>query len=94
MAQYKSPEISKGNPYPEFGQIIGWTLTAIVLVPIPGTFIYKFIRARGGVLERLRTITTPDADWRPNDGSDRKALQNGISYQMEDKYGIENPMHM
>jgi len=89
MIMYKAPEISKGNPYPEFAQAIGWALTAFVLCPIPLTFIYKFVRAKGGFVDRLREITTPQSDWGPNDGSMKQNLTNNIA--SEQKYGIDNP---
>ncbi|XP_052214722.1 sodium- and chloride-dependent glycine transporter 2-like isoform X2 [Dreissena polymorpha] len=89
MIKFKAPEITKGVPYPEFAQAIGWALTAIVLVPIPLVFVYKFIRAEGGILERLRFITIPDDTWGPNDGSDKRPLQN--NYELDRKYGLDNP---
>lgn len=89
MADYNPPEIRKGEPFPQFAQAIGWVLTIIVLLPIPVTFLYKLFKAKGSLLERLREITTPTSDWGPNDGSDRKPLEN--AYHMERKYGLDNP---
>ncbi|WAR15067.1 S6A14-like protein [Mya arenaria] len=89
MVKFTPPKISKDVPYPEFAQGIGWALTIVVLLPIPITFVYKFIRAEGGLIDRLREITTPDADWGPNDGSDKRPLQN--TFEMERKYGLDNP---
>lgn len=89
MAAYKPPEISKGEPFPQFAQAIGWVLTVIVLLPIPVTFLYKLYKAKGSIVERLRIITTPTAEWGPNDGKDRRNLDN--PYHMEMKYGLDNP---
>lgn len=89
MIDYNPPEISKGVPFPKFAQGIGWALTTIVLIPIPITFLYKLYTAKGSIGERLCTITTPTADWGPNDGSDRKPLEN--TYNMESKYSLDNP---
>jgi len=88
MIEYKPPEITKGNPYPEFAQAIGWALTAFVLCPIPLTFIYKFVRAKGGFVDRLREITTPQSDWGPNDGTMKQNLTNTLA--LEQKYGLDN----
>jgi len=89
MIMYKAPEITKGNPYPAFAQAIGWALTAVVLCPIPLTFIYKMFRAEGSIIERLKEITTPASDWGPNDDSMKRGLTN--AYEMERKYGLDNP---
>lgn len=91
MVKYKPPTVDNGDPYPEFGQGIGWALTAFVLAPIPLTFLYKLIRAEGNLFTRLKTITTPDADWKPNDGSGAHPLN---SYKMEEKFGIDNPIRL
>lgn len=90
MIDYTPPEISKGVPFPEFAKIIGWILTSIVLIPIPGTFIYKFIRAKGNFRQRMRIITSPTSDWKPNDGSDTQPLD--IQYKDDILHGIENPV--
>lgn len=89
MAAYNPPEISKGEPFPQFAQAIGWVLTTIVLLPIPITFLYKLYKAKGSVMERLRIITTPTPLWGPNDGKDRKPLEN--AYRLDRKYGLDNP---
>ncbi|KAH3823019.1 sodium- and chloride-dependent neutral and basic amino acid transporter B(0+)-like [Dreissena polymorpha] len=89
MIKFKSPEITKDVPYPEFGQGIGFALTALVLIPIPLMFLYKFFNAKGSVMERLRKITTPDETWGPNDGSMKDPKTEG--FNMSKKYGVDNP---
>lgn len=89
MVEYNPPEISKNVPFPQFAQGIGWALTCIVLLPIPVTFLYKLYKAQGSLMTRLRTITTPTSEWGPNDGKDRKPLED--AYHMERKYGLDNP---
>jgi len=89
MIKYKPPNITDNEPFPGFAQGIGWALTLIVLLPIPITFLYKLYRSEGTLIERLKDITTPDADWGPNDGSDRKPLEN--AFELERKYGLDNP---
>ncbi|KAH3821639.1 hypothetical protein DPMN_123404 [Dreissena polymorpha] len=91
MIKFKelAPEISKGVPFPDFAQGIGLGLTALVLIPIPVVFLYKFLTAKGNLLERLRSITTPDKTWGPNDGSMKRPLTNGVD--MVAVYGIDNP---
>lgn len=89
MVEYHPPEISKGNPYPQFAQGIGWALTVFVLLPIPVTFLYKLFTAKGSFVERIRTITTPTSEWGPNDGKGKLPLDN--AYGMERKYGLDNP---
>ncbi|XP_052261295.1 sodium- and chloride-dependent neutral and basic amino acid transporter B(0+)-like [Dreissena polymorpha] len=89
MIKFKSPEITKGVPYPLFARGIGFALTALVLIPIPLTFLYTFFTAKGTVFERLRTITTPDDTWGPNDGSMKHRLVNTV--EMVAKHGIDNP---
>lgn len=59
LIAYKDP----GNP--EFAQALGWTLTAIVLCPIPFYYVYKFIRTPGSAEERVWKIMTPADDWGP-----------------------------
>lgn len=92
VVQDKPPEISAGNPYPEFAQGIGIALTIFVLIPIPITFVYKLLMAQGSPLERLKFITTPDDTWGPNDGSDKLPLDN--AYHMDQKMGIDNPVRL
>ncbi|KAH3860160.1 hypothetical protein DPMN_023051 [Dreissena polymorpha] len=70
--QELAPEISKGVPCPQFAQAIGFGLTAVVLIPIPVMFLWKFYAATRNFRERMRTITTPDKTWGPNDGSMNK----------------------
>ncbi|KAK3100064.1 hypothetical protein FSP39_014142 [Pinctada imbricata] len=89
MIAYKSPEISKGVPYPVYGQVIGWVLTVIVMSPIPAFFLYKLAKAKGSLMERLKTITTPTPAWGPNDGSDKRTLYN--ENLQDTKFGIDNP---
>ena len=90
MVKYKAPEITKGEPYPDFAQGIGWALTICVLCPIPICFVYKLLRTPGSFLKRLRTITTPNSEWGPNDKRDTKSLQ--PPYEMESKFGLDNPV--
>ncbi|XP_071146630.1 sodium- and chloride-dependent neutral and basic amino acid transporter B(0+)-like [Mytilus edulis] len=66
LIEYVPPKVKDGVFFPEFAQIIGWCVTAIVLCPIPLYFVYKFIITPGKVTERLRIVTTPAADWGPN----------------------------
>ncbi|KAL4220998.1 hypothetical protein ACF0H5_019261 [Mactra antiquata] len=89
MIDYKPPQISEGVPFPQFAQGIGWALTCVVLLPIPVTFLFKLYQAEGDLKTRLRTITTPTSEWGPNDGKDRKPLED--AYHMERKYGLDNP---
>ncbi|KAH3821642.1 hypothetical protein DPMN_123407 [Dreissena polymorpha] len=89
MIQFKSTEISKGVPFPHFAQGIGFGLTELILSPIPVMFLYNLFTAKGNVLERLRTITSPDETWGPNDGSMKHRLTNG--FNMLAKHGIDNP---
>ena len=88
--QELAPEISKGVPFPQFAQAIGFGLTAVVLIPIPVMFLWKFYTATENFHERMRTITTPDKTWGPNDGSMKNRLTtNGLN--MVANYGIDNP---
>ena len=89
MIKYKAPEITDGEPFPDFAQAIGWVLTCFVLVPIPLMFIYKLFTAEGDFMERLHSITTPTDEWGPNDGSDKKPISDG--HEMSRKYGLDNP---
>ena len=89
MIKYKAPEIRDGVPFPQFAQVIGWILTCIVLFPIPAMFLYKLYRAKGSLMERLIIITSPTAEWGPNDGSDKRPIAE--SFDMTRKYGLDNP---
>lgn len=89
MVKYKPPEITKNVPYPVFAQGIGWALTAFVLCPVPIYFVYKFVLTPGSFLKRLRTITSPNSEWGPNDKQDTKPLY--PTFQMSSKFGVDNP---
>lgn len=91
MIKYSPPEITDDVPFPAFAQGIGWALTVLVLCPIPITFLYKLWKSKGDLMERLKDITTPAADWGPNDGSDRQQLQPD-TFHMDTKFGIDGPM--
>ncbi|KAL3861992.1 hypothetical protein ACJMK2_007998 [Sinanodonta woodiana] len=76
MVKYSPPMIDNDHAYPQFAQNIGWGITALVMCPIPLTFLYKLIfQANGTLWQRLVTITTPTSEWGPNDGSKKRNIQ-------------------
>ncbi|KAK3599566.1 hypothetical protein CHS0354_035805 [Potamilus streckersoni] len=91
MAQYNPPMINDNVPYPQFAQIIGWILATFVMCPVPLVFLYKLYQAKGSLWERLRTITKPTSEWRPNDGSMKKEVEmDNVAKDL--KYGLDNPV--
>ncbi|KAL3861998.1 hypothetical protein ACJMK2_008004 [Sinanodonta woodiana] len=93
MVEYRPPKINDNLDYPEFAQIIGWTLTCFVLCPIPLTFLYMLFTANGSLRQRLRTITTPTPQWGPNDGLERDSNWTDDTDSISDeKQGIDNPV--
>ncbi|KAL3861990.1 hypothetical protein ACJMK2_007996 [Sinanodonta woodiana] len=90
MVTYSPPIITKELPFPEFTQNIGWAIAAVVICPIPLTFLFQFLfRAKGDLLQRLKTITTPTSEWGPNDKSKEKEIQlNSIAN--DGKYSVDN----
>ncbi|XP_067094517.1 sodium- and chloride-dependent neutral and basic amino acid transporter B(0+) [Osmerus mordax] len=54
-----------GVQYPWWGIALGWCITAFCLIWIPIIAIYKFIRALGGPLQRLKEMCSPTEAWGP-----------------------------
>ncbi|KAL3861988.1 hypothetical protein ACJMK2_007994 [Sinanodonta woodiana] len=94
MVKYNPPNITKELPFPDFAQNIGWAIAAFVICPIPLTFLFQFLfRAKGDLLQRLKTITTPTSEWGPNDKSKKDEIQLD-NIANDGKYGIDNPINV
>ncbi|KAG2464382.1 S6A14 protein, partial [Polypterus senegalus] len=52
-------------PYPVWGTVLGWLMTAFCIIWIPIFAVFNFAKARGGILERFRQICSPIPDWGP-----------------------------
>ncbi|KAK7916058.1 hypothetical protein WMY93_011819 [Mugilogobius chulae] len=52
-------------PYPDWALALGWCIAAFVLMWIPLVALYKFIKAKGSVWERLKSLCHPTEDWHP-----------------------------
>ncbi|KAK3599573.1 hypothetical protein CHS0354_035811 [Potamilus streckersoni] len=90
MAKYNPPKINKELDYPEFAQVIGWLITVFVICPIPLMFFCKLYQAKGNLIKRLKTITTPTTEWGPNDGSLAHEIR--MDYIAHGgKHGLDNP---
>ncbi|XP_022100182.1 sodium- and chloride-dependent neutral and basic amino acid transporter B(0+)-like [Acanthaster planci] len=51
--------------FPPWAHAIGWMMITSTLIFIPIVWVWEFIRAEGGVRDRLRAMTTPTAEWGP-----------------------------
>ncbi|XP_028303149.1 sodium- and chloride-dependent neutral and basic amino acid transporter B(0+) isoform X1 [Gouania willdenowi] len=59
------PPTYGGVPYPDWGLALGWCILAFILMWIPLVAVYKLIKAKGSLRERLKFLCTPSEEWRP-----------------------------
>ncbi|XP_051957084.1 sodium- and chloride-dependent neutral and basic amino acid transporter B(0+) [Xyrauchen texanus] len=51
--------------YPEWGNALGWCMTAFCLIWIPIVAIWKVYKANGSPWQRVKTACSPTEDWGP-----------------------------
>ncbi|KAM9444003.1 sodium- and chloride-dependent neutral and basic amino acid transporter B(0+) [Clarias gariepinus] len=51
--------------YPQWGIALGWCMTAFCLMWIPIVAIWKIMKARGSLWQRLKFTSSPAEDWGP-----------------------------
>ncbi|XP_051791361.1 sodium- and chloride-dependent neutral and basic amino acid transporter B(0+)-like [Erpetoichthys calabaricus] len=51
--------------YPVWGTVLGWFMIAFCIIWIPIFAVFNFAKAKGGIFERLRQISSPTPDWGP-----------------------------
>ncbi|XP_038069555.1 sodium- and chloride-dependent glycine transporter 1-like [Patiria miniata] len=56
---------AKDYEFPPWAHAIGWLMISSTLIFIPIVWVWEFLRAEGGVRDRLRTMITPTAEWGP-----------------------------
>lgn len=58
--------------YPGWAIVFGWMVSMCSVIPIPAIAIYKILRAKGSLYQRVVSLLRPTELWGPNDGSRRR----------------------
>ncbi|XP_048765155.1 sodium- and chloride-dependent glycine transporter 1-like [Ostrea edulis] len=61
-----SPPNSATYTYPDFAIGIGQFFAVLPLLPIPVMMVWKLIRSKGTLVQRIKNLARPDSDWGPN----------------------------
>ncbi|XP_041837048.1 sodium- and chloride-dependent neutral and basic amino acid transporter B(0+) [Melanotaenia boesemani] len=57
---------SYGNvQYPAWGLALGWCMIVFVIIWIPAVAVYRLIKAKGNLWERLKSLCSPSEKWHP-----------------------------
>ncbi|KAL5012506.1 hypothetical protein ScPMuIL_011057 [Solemya velum] len=58
--------------YPDWAIVFGWVLGFVSLIPIPVVMVIQIMNEEGSLLERVKKLVKPAADWGPSTPEDRE----------------------